>query len=138
MNKGKGTFLGLFVTLLVAGCSTAQRASEEPAVDEVARLVMEWGNALVAQEFDQALTYTTPEFQQGPRAERYRGEFGGSVYWQSVEFKSVKCDDEMNARRCEARFIIMLFRPPAVSTPVPIPYDTVWIRPADRWYLYHE
>lgn len=138
MNRVKGILVGLFVTLLVAGCSSVQRTPEESAADEVARLAMEWGTALVEQDFERALTYTTPEFQKGPRAERYRGEFGGSVYWQSIEFKSVKCDDEVDARRCEARFIIMLLRPPAVSTPIPIPYDTVWIRPTDRWYLYHD
>lgn len=126
------------LTLLLAGCSAVQIGPKESPTDEVARLAMEWGNALIAQDYERALTYTTPEFQKGPRAERYRGEFGGSVYWQSIDFKWVKCDDETDARRCEARFIITLLRPPAVSTPIPMPYDTVWVRPSDQWYLYHD
>jgi hypothetical protein len=51
----------------------------------------------MAQEYDQALTFMTPSYQNSPRSKRFRGEFAGASFWQSAEVKWAKCDEEAEA-----------------------------------------
>ncbi len=48
----------------------------------------------MGQDYERALTFMTPGYQSGPRAERFRGDFGGASFWQNAEIKWVKCDQE--------------------------------------------
>jgi hypothetical protein len=55
---------------------------------------LQWTDALIGQDYERALTFMTPGYQSGPRAERFRGDFGGASFWQNAEIKWVKCDQE--------------------------------------------
>ena len=48
----------------------------------------------MAQDYDEALTFMTPSYQNSPRAERFRGTLAARAFWQDAEIKWVKCDDE--------------------------------------------
>lgn len=115
----------------VSGCVSTPERSVEETVAERAMAHME---ALMALDYDTALSYMTPAYQASPRADRFRAEFSGAGWWQGVDFKWVKCSDVDGGTACTVRVIIKLFRPPAVTSPTPIPYETVWIPIDSVWY----
>jgi hypothetical protein len=83
--------LCLLAGVLLAGCATPQPMTVE---ERVGNRALQWADALIAQDYEQALTFMTPTYQNSPRAERFRGDFGGSSYWQGAELKWVKCDEK--------------------------------------------
>jgi hypothetical protein len=83
--------MGLLAAVLVAGCASPQKASVE---EHLSYKTLQWTDALIGQDYERALTFMTPGYQNGPRAERFRGDFSGASYWQSAEVKWVKCDGE--------------------------------------------
>ena len=85
--------LGLFAVVLVAGCASPPKVSVE---EHLSYKTLQWADALIGQDYERALTFMTPGYQNGPRAERFRGDFGGASFWQNAEIKWVKCDQEDN------------------------------------------
>ena len=83
--------LGLFAVVLVAGCASPPKVSVE---EHLSYKTLQWTDALIGQDYERALTFMTPGYQSGPRAERFRGDFGGASFWQNAEIKWVKCDQE--------------------------------------------
>ena len=88
------------VVLLVASCATIDTRSPEEIVGERALAQSE---ALVAQDFDTALSYTVPSYRQGPRAAFYQANHSGSGYWTRTEVRWVQCEDGPEAERCSVR-----------------------------------
>jgi len=128
----------LIVTMLwacVTGCATKPEFTEE---DRVAARALEWAEALMDLDFDKALTFMTPSYRNSPRAERFQGEFMGASFWHAAELKWVKCDAIEGYQRCAVRLIITFSRPPEISTPIPIPYDTTWLFLQDDWFQYRD
>ena len=119
----------------LAGCATKPDITEE---DRVAARALEWAHALMDLDYDRALTYMTPSYQNSARAERFQGDFIGSSFWQDVELKWVKCGDTEDSQRCSVRLIITFSRPPEIVTPLPIPYDTTWLLLQGDWFQYVE
>lgn len=120
---------------LMTGCAATPRVTTE---DIVGQRALDWADALMAQDFERALTFMTPSYQASPRAERYRGNFSGAGFWRSVELKHVECDSGADAARCEVRVIIGMIRPPELTREMPIPYDTTWVLLGDDWYQYRD
>jgi hypothetical protein len=80
--------------VLLAGCATPQPLTVE---EQVGNRALEWADALMAQNYDEALSFMTPSYRSSPRSERFRGDFSGAGFWQAAEIKWVKCDDEDGA-----------------------------------------
>jgi hypothetical protein len=81
----------LLTSILLTGCASSPTVSVE---EHVGNRSLQWANALMALDYDEALTFMTPSYRSSPRAERFRADFGGSSFWQSAEIKWVKCDEE--------------------------------------------
>ena len=113
------------------GCSTFSTKTTEETVGTRA---VQQAHALMRAEYDVALTYMTPTYQSSPRAADYQRNRAGSGGWQGVDLKWVKCDEGYTT--CDVRLIILTARPPAVTTPVPIPLDDKWIKVGRQWYQY--
>lgn len=80
----------LLVGLLITGCASQPDVSVE---EQVGNRALQWADALMSQDYDQALTLMTPNYQNSPRADRFRGDFSGASFWQDAEIKWVKCDE---------------------------------------------
>ena len=88
---GLAVKLGLLAVVLVAGCASPPKISVE---EHLSYQTLQWTDALIGQDYERALTFMTPGYQNGPRAERFRADFGGASFWQNAEIKWVKCDQE--------------------------------------------
>ena len=117
------------------GCAAVPEATTE---DLVGQRAVEWAEALMALDYDGALSYMTPSYQASPRADRYRGDFSGAGFWRSVTVHSVDCGSDSPSSRCGVRLIISMIRPPELSREMPIPYDTTWVFLDGDWYQYRK
>ena len=117
---------------IIGGCASLEK---EPPEEAVARRALEWTDALMALDYELALTYTTPTYQSSPRSERFAADYSGASWWQGVDVVRVECDDVPNPEKCESRLSIKLVRPPATSWPIPITYDLVWLRSGSEWFV---
>ena len=125
----------LCLLALVSGCVSTTEPTPEEIVGQRA---INWAETLIALDYEGGLAYMTPSYQSGPRAGRYRGDFSGAGFWNSVKLHSVDCGTVRPAQRCEARMIIYMVRPPELTIETPIPYDTVWILLDGEWYQYRK
>ena len=91
---GSALKLVFLASVFVTGCASVEKVSIE---EQLNSKTLQWADALMAQEYDQALTFMTPSYQNSPRSKRFRGEFAGASYWQGAEVKWAKCDEEANA-----------------------------------------
>lgn len=131
--------LRLGCVVMIVGLSGCAGGFQSPSPEEVVgQRAMQWAEALMAQDFDTALEMTTPGFRKSPRASRYRADFAGASWWQDVSLKWVKCEEGEEPLSCEVRQIIMFMRPPAVSSPMPMPYDTTWVKLEGSWYVFNQ
>ena len=126
----------LAMILSLSGCAGWL---EPPSLEEVVgQRATQWAEALLAQDFNAALEMTTPGFRNSPRASRYQADFAGASWWQDVSLKWVRCEEGEDPTSCEVRQIIVLMRPPAVSSPIPIPYDSTWVKLDGSWFIFNE
>ncbi|MDA9667011.1 hypothetical protein N9T47_02435 [Luminiphilus sp.] len=91
IGLGLAVKLGLLAVVLVAGCASPPKISVE---EHLSYQTLQWTDALMSQDYERALTFMTPSYQSGPRAERFKGDFSGTSFWQNAEIKWVKCDQE--------------------------------------------
>ena len=132
-------FLPALVALFAAGCSTVDTRPPEEIVEERA---LAQAQALVDQDFETALSYVTPTYQESPRASRYRANHSGSAWWKRVEVRWVKCGESAEIGRCEVRVWIYGNIPsPARAASdrgdtSPGSWDTIWIKSDGEWYQY--
>lgn len=78
-------------SILLVGCATSPNV---PVEEQVGNRALKWANALIALDYDEALSFMTPSYRSGPRADGFMGEFSGAGYWQRAELKWVKCDEK--------------------------------------------
>jgi len=121
--------------MILLGCATQV---EKPVEEQAGARAIEWADALIDLDYQKALTYMTPAYQESPRAERFRGDYVGSAFWQKADLKWVKCDEGQPPRRCSVRLIITFMKPPEMSVPTPIPYDTTWLFVQGNWFQYKD
>ena len=127
--------VALWLALAVCVLSGCASFETEPPEEAVARRALEWTDALMALDYELALTYATSTYQSSPRSERFAADYSGASWWQGVDVVRVECDDVPNPEKCESRLSIKLLRPPATSWPIPITYDLVWLRSGSEWYV---
>jgi hypothetical protein len=133
------TFLA--VALFATSCATVDT---RPPEEIVAARALAQSEALVAQDFDTALSYTVPSYRQGPRAAFYQANHSGAGYWKRTEVHWVKCGDGPEAERCSVR--IWTYGSPPFSgrfvsdrgDSAPARWDTIWIKIDGQWYQYLE
>jgi hypothetical protein len=131
--------LKLVCLVMILGLTGCAGGFQSPSAEEVVgQRATRWAEALMAQDYESALEMTTPAFRNSPRASRYQAEFAGATWWQDVSLKWVRCEEGEQPLTCEVRQIILLMRPPAVTSPIPIPYDTTWIKLKGSWYVFNE
>lgn len=80
----------LLLGMLITGCASQPDLSVE---EQVGNRALQWAGALMAQDYEKALTFMTPSYQNSPRADRFKGDFSGAGFWQDAEIKWVKCDE---------------------------------------------
>ena len=134
-----GRFLLVGLALVMVGCVSIQ---PQPPEEIVRARAEAQGQALVDQDFETALSFTTPAYQNSPRSELYQSNLSGSSFWIKTEVARVKCDQGPNSERCEVRlWIYGQFPRPGRYTgqrgdDVPSSYDSVWIKVDGDWYQY--
>lgn len=89
----------LLASILLTGCASSPTVSVE---EHVGNRSLQWAAALMALDYDEALTFMTPSYRNSPRVERFRADFSGAGYWQDVEVKWVKCDQDTAAADASA------------------------------------
>ena len=118
----------------LVGCSNINMAvAPEEIVGERA---IAQANAVMVGDFDTGLGYMTPSYRESARAKDFKRSRSGATGWTNVDLKWVKCDDAPKPTRCEVRLLVTLMRPPAITTPITVPLDDVWIFVDDDWYQY--
>ena len=43
-----------------------------------------------------------------------------------------------SSSRCDVRLILSVMKPPEMSYPMPIPYEAVWLKIDEAWYMYRQ
>ena len=85
----------LLLGMLITACASQPDLSVE---EQVGNRALQWADALMAQDYEKALTFMTPSYQNSPRADRFKGDFSGAGFWQDAEIKWVKCDETSDSR----------------------------------------
>lgn len=119
--------------MAASGLGCAALAPQAPE-ELVGARALEQAEALKLGDYERALTYMTPSYQSSPRARDYQRNRAGSGGWEDIQLKWVRCDEEHG--RCEVRLLIYAVRPPAFTSPVPVPLDDTWIKVDGKWYQY--
>ena len=124
------------VMMLMIGCSNLSDTRSASQVLE-ARSAEHWG-LLMNGQWQQALSMTTPAYQERTPVGSYAGKYGGAWTWQRVDHKGVDCDDEEQPSRCSVRSEIMyLIRNPQADDYVGARLvDRTWVKLQGDWYLY--
>lgn len=126
--------IALLTSLVTLGACSAFLDTRPPQ-EVVRERATEHMELLLAQEFEQALKYTTPGFQSRTTPKQYAGRYGGVWSWQKVWVGEVLCDEVLEPERCTAR----TYR--EVRTPH-LPYPTehyrpqTWIKIDGTWFVY--
>ena len=123
--------LPIFCLALGLGCAALSPKTPEERVGDRA---LEQAEALMAADYELAMGFMTPTYQSSPRSADYQRNRAGSGSWQKVDLKWVKCDEEYKA--CDVRLLITAFRPPAVTVPIQVPLDDIWVKIDGQWYQY--
>ena len=89
--RSAGLKVFMLAGVLLSGCASQPKVSIE---EQVGNRALEWTNALIALDYDLALTFMTPSYQNSPRASMFKGDFSGAGFWRDAELKWVRCDDE--------------------------------------------
>lgn len=127
--------LALLISPLLNGCVSQPKLSQE---ERLGKRALEWADALMKLEYERALSYMTPTYQASPRAKNFRGDFSGTSTWQGAELKWIRCDPDAAVGGCSVRLILTVYKPPEMSIPMPIRYDTTWLYLDDDWYQFRQ
>lgn len=123
------------------GCSSLQ---SRPPEEIVAERALAQARYLMDRDYDSALTYVVPSYQNSARAEFYEPDFSGSAVWTDVSVKWVRCGESQEPDRCEVRLWIYgsLFSSNSSTSGrgdyVPWPWNKVWVKIDGEWYQYLE
>ena len=137
------TRLGLLAIFIVySGCSVLPQQTAEEIVAERA---LAQARALIDRDYDAAITYVVPSYQNSPRAEFYKARHAGSYHWTDAEVGSVKCGDESeSADRCEVSLFVYGQAPvlggfiSQRDDDMPFVWPRVWLKVDGQWYQYLE
>jgi hypothetical protein len=123
---------------LVAALSGCAGLSEGKTPEEIVttRAQARW-NAILADDWPTAYSYTTPAYRESKSLEVYRGMRGSHVARKGVRIHKVVCE---SAEACVAT-IAMRFTPPHLrdqTATLETAFDERWLLGEDgRWYIVH-
>ena len=123
------------------GCSSFQ---SRPPEEIIAERALTQARYLMDRDYDAALTYVVPSYQNSARAEFYETDFSGSSVWTDASVKWVRCGESQEPDRCEVRLWIygsLSSSGPSSSArgdTVPWPWNKVWVKIDGEWYQYLE
>ena len=124
-------------------CLTACSAFEPaPPEEVVAERAMRQATFLMAGDYEQALAFTVPSYQDSARAQLYGGKHAGASAWERVEVRWVRCGEDPEPNRCEVRLWIFgqFFSSgrfsSATGNSVPSSWDKTWVKLDGQWYQY--
>jgi hypothetical protein len=132
------SFVALVLVAGFLGCSSLQPRSPEEIIAERA---LAQARYLMDRDYDSALTYVVPSYQNSARAEFYESDFSGSSAWTDASVTWVRCADTQESDRCEVRLWIygsLLPSSAGRGDNVPWPWNTVWVKIDGEWYQYVE
>ena len=132
------SFVALVLVAGFLGCSSLQPRSPEEIIAERA---LAQARYLMDRDYDSALTYVVPSYQNSARAEFYESDFSGSSVWTDASVKWVRCADTQESDRCEVRLLIygsLLPSSAGRGDSVPWPWNKVWVKIDGQWYQYLE
>ena len=131
----RNRLLALLATLSVQGCTTVtdNRPPEEIVVERAAVHL----ELLREQQWEQALSYTTPGFRSQTTPEQYSGRYGGVWMWKETRVGDVSCDGQPVTDRCK----VQTYR--TVSSPhfqgdIEHYSPKVWIKVDGQWFIYEK
>ena len=122
----------MMMASLVACVGTPAQSPEE----RVEQRAMAQAEALMTADFDLALSYMAPSYRSSDKSIDFKRRRSGATGWQRAEVKWVRCDEGPNPERCEVRLMVWVFRPPAMSSPITVPVDDIWILTEGDWYQF--
>ena len=121
------------VLVSTVGCAVFET---RPPQEVIAERAVEQANYLMVGDFDAALKYMTPSFQNGPKAQDYRRHRAAAPGWSAARVRWVKCDPVDAPERCDVRLLVTVTRPPSINVPIEVPLDDVWILVDSKWYQF--
>lgn len=133
----KKSFL-LTCLLILSGCALFDQRPPEEVVLERAEAHLA---ALREGDFQAALDYTTPAFQQSARARRYGSMYSSAPMWRGAEIYAVKCEESEVVERCTVRTRILPFIAPHIQANIrdlPVSVSAEWIYTERDWYRYEK
>lgn len=131
----KKAFLAPLVSIL-CGCSVLEQKPPEEVVLERAEAHLA---AMRDGDFQTALEYTTPAFQQSARARRYGSMYSSAPMWRGAEIYAVNCEGGDIVERCTVRTRILPFIAPHIQANIrdlPVSVSADWIYTERNWYRY--
>lgn len=131
------SFSTLVVTLGFMGCSALQ---PKPPEEIIAERALAQARHLIDSDYESALKYVAPSYQNSARARFYPADFSGSSTWTEAEVGRIRCGEALEPDRCEVRLLVY-GGPAAVlassrGDSEPWTWDTVWIKIDGRWYQF--
>ena len=123
----------------LSACSVLDPLPPEEAVRQRAQQQAE---ALLALDYEKALTYVSPSYQNSPRAAFYQSQYSGASFWNEAEVYWVRCGDDPDPQRCEVRLWVYASLPrmgrfqSQRSETDPTALDSIWIKVDRQWYQY--
>ena len=126
------------VVMGVVGCSSLQ---PRPPEDIIAERALAQAQHLIGRDYESALTYVVPSYQNSARAAFYEAEFTGSSTWTDASVVWVRCDEAVEPDRCRVR--LWIYGGPAAAgrssvrgDDVPWSWEMVWVKINGKWYQY--
>lgn len=129
----------LWVLVTLVGCGALP---QRPVEEVVAERAAAQASALIDRDYEAALRYVVPSYQNSARAALYEANYSGSSFWKDTSVRWVKCGDEPDTERCEVRVWVYGQAPSGGrfmsqrGDDVPWSWDMVWVKIDGQWYQY--
>ena len=137
MNRIYISLMALVSVLALGGCSMLQ---PRPPEEIIADRALAQARHLINKEYDLALTYVVPSYQDSARATFYEADYSGSATWTDASVAWVRCDEALEPDRCEVR--LWVYGGPAAprgssrADNEPFVLQRVWIKINGKWYQF--
>lgn len=132
----------VFIVALGLSLSACSVLDPLPPEEAIAKRAQQQADALVALDYENALTYVSPSFQNSPRAASYQARYAGASFWNAAEVRWVRCGEDPDPQRCEVRLWVYATFPRMGpfqnqrGDNDPTSLDSVWIKVDGKWYQY--
>lgn len=132
----------VFIAALGFSLSACSVLDPLPPEEAIAERAQQQAEALLALDYEKALTYVSPSFQNSARAASYQARYAAAPFWNGVEVRWVRCGEDPDPQRCEVRLWVYATLPRTGrfesqrGSNDPASLDSVWIKVDGQWYQY--